>query len=597
MTTLTNAQQPAAEDSAPYVAVTGPPGTGKTTVLGARQEAWGGELVRASRLAAWCATLDGFPIRGASPLDPGLARELFGAVAREVALEPRFAELPDRFDLPGAEFGTLLVAAAMALRGGCDTPALRLVNEDDDRAGIAALHQDLAVLRRTLVRRRWTRRTLPRRDRLLDLLLRATSPEALRGALDEVSGALAAVAGTVPPSLGLRIVRLRFRARRLATALRPLQDDPWSLLAEAAGATVRAFEHRLASQGWRDHTRTVTAAIGAIDAIRLPGHLLVDDAQELLSADVRFLGAVRHRGVRLSLAGDPSVAWPDPSDARPAPLEALAAHADARYVLREPLRYEPALADLVSELERLMAHRGPPGGVRLPGRAAANGSPAAEIHLVERGVGLEGFLEARHREAETVAVALRRFVAEGLATAGNTAVLVRTMRYLSIWEAALGAQGLPQGTVQVRRIEDAAGWEWETVVLAELDDHYGVDIARSIFDPRSGLFAARADDADEDKAALGAVRFAVRREAAASARRLFRLGVSRARRRLVLSGVTRREMTPSRDFKVPIEWLRQHLGAARGDPTCRRAALGAVTVAVEWIPTPGDPHTVEHRIA
>lgn len=159
-------------------------------------------------------------------------------------------------------------------------------------------------------------------------------------------------------------------------------------------------------------------------------------------------------------------------------------------------------------------------------------------------------------------------------------------RYLGN-ETDAPASGVGDDAVVLSTIHGAKGLEWPVVILAGLDSDYArTEVTSRYYAPEGALILQIKRD-DEDKplrsAANGALVAAAKMRDEAEGRRLFYVGMTRARERLILTSTypyLEPRYEPNR-LEKPVRWLAGALGVEEPLEKGRVQQLGVTTVRVE----------------
>jgi ATP-dependent exoDNAse (exonuclease V) beta subunit len=158
-------------------------------------------------------------------------------------------------------------------------------------------------------------------------------------------------------------------------------------------------------------------------------------------------------------------------------------------------------------------------------------------------------------------------------------------RYLGN-ESDAPASSAGDDAVVLSTIHGAKGLEWPVVMLAGLDSDYArTEVTSRYYAPEGALILQIKRDDDEPlrSAANGALLAAAKTRDEAEGRRLFYVGMTRARERLILTSTYPYgdpKYTPSR-LKKPVDWLAGALGIEDPLKEARIQPLGASSVRVE----------------
>jgi hypothetical protein len=330
-------------------------------------------------------------------------------------------------------------------------------------------------------------------------------------------------------------------------------------------------------------------------ATRLLGatrHVIIDDAHDLAHGALEELRRAAPQAT-LFVTGDQRSA--EQRGNGHMGFRALLREAGRAVVLLEAPRFGAGVGRFVNALGARLWPPTEPGGYapaisRLDSDAAA--AAAVELWLVRRrtttGPGgsdhPEPIADARGREAQAVAAGVRRMLGSG--RLADATVLVQDEGARSLFASALEAEGVGAELVKVRTVDQAAGLEWCTVFVTGLDAPLGGPAPRRAWmDPETGLAVVWPVDEMGRRtwpfsSLLLAQRAAVARDSAAR-QRLF-LAVSRARTRLVLTGVTRDRVAGGDTCVAPVEWLRRQLGITDLGSAQRHCRIGEANVGV-WV--------------
>jgi ATP-dependent helicase/nuclease subunit A len=162
-------------------------------------------------------------------------------------------------------------------------------------------------------------------------------------------------------------------------------------------------------------------------------------------------------------------------------------------------------------------------------------------------------------------------------------------RYLGN-ETDAPASGVGDDAVVLSTIHGAKGLEWPVVILAGLDSDYArTEVTSRYYAPEGALILQIKRD-DEEKplrsAANAALIAAAKVRDEAEGRRLFYVGMTRARERLILTSTYRYQeprYEPNR-LEKPVRWLAAALGVEESLEEARIQHLGASTLRVECYP-------------
>jgi hypothetical protein len=426
------------------------------------------------------------------------------------------------------------------------------------RLGVAVVEQAVRDAEARLFR--WLRRVRESDGRIGALEEQMARTGDLRAVAPQLLSAVAPHAERETLRRLIRIVTLDMRdvARR-----EELAAPARALVYEAAAAAVAAGSAGGAARG---------IGFGSHGPGRQPGgrfHVVVDDAHELSRAQAMLLLALARRGSLLA-CGDHRGAT---GSAGAAGLEELLRAAKRSVTYLEAPRFGGLVCGSVNSLGKRLW---PSGGdscfapLKCRGGSERPGAPLS-VALVRRWTTTdeagnqhpEPLAGARSREAEVVADLALRLARQR--PAASVAVLALTSQGLSVIERALVSRGVAPGRVETRTIDAAAGREWDAVIVAQLDDHFGRG-EPELLDAASGLPLISPSGPGGVRVEPASTEILLNRCAAgfeeAGRRRFFR-AVTRARERLALTGLTREVAAGGHAFASPVEWLRRVLGIAR----------------------------------
>jgi hypothetical protein len=315
-------------------------------------------------------------------------------------------------------------------------------------------------------------------------------------------------------------------------------------------------------------------------------HLLVDDVQALGQAEVSLVGLLARRTEVLVCADRRGViASRSGYQAAMDLLGPLRRATTLKASLRMSVELCGAVNALIASLWPCRRRaRAPSLRVRRGTRTGA--CPAVEVTFVRRRepaspgaqAGPESFSEARRREAEVVAQNAARLVADGV----DVAVLAPSADGAAVIRRAIEESGLDPQRVEVTTIDRAMGRQWDAVMLPQLDDQFSA-AEEALVDHVTGLpmvapagrggirVHPRSTSILKDRAAARAMNAGKRR---------FYLALTRARTRLLLSGLSREEASGGFRFSAPIEWLRRCLVIPRLSESRGSALVRGVPVVV-----------------
>ncbi len=299
-------------------------------------------------------------------------------------------------------------------------------------------------------------------------------------------------------------------------------------------------------------------------------HVLVDDAHALAPEHLAMLRALSCNGT-LFVSGDPGVAGCD--RLRRNAFEELQRSVQRGVLLLAAPRFAPACGRIVNRVGERLWPAGCGAGFAPAALSSAQGAPgpALELAVVWRRVATdangdqhpEPIAQARAREAEMV---IERACADRRGGAAACAVLALTEDGVQVLRDALHRRGAEAEGIEVLTIAQARGREWDAVLVAQLDDHYGREFVAPLLDAGSGLPLVAAVGPDgQPVMPLSTVLLLERAagERQQAGRRRFFGALTRARERLYLSGVTRDKVAGGSSFTAPMEWLRRVLGVER----------------------------------
>lgn len=451
------------------------------------------------------------------------------------------------------------------------------------RLGVAAVEE----LRRDAEAQIYRRLRSPRGedDPLGNLGLWLRRPADVRKNLPNLWGAISASAHPRAAGDSADLERLRALAHVVSMDMTDVARR------EAMAAPARALVYRLAATLVRNggSARAIEGLSPASRAASMPQdpavraaacgglrHVLVDDAQNLAVDQVAMLRSLASHGT-LFVVGDPGLA--SCSRARRSAFEDLLRSVRRGTMLLAAPRYAQDCGRFVNAVGVRLWPASCGAGYAPPSLTSSRltDGPAVELALTWRRVDTEDaanqhpepLADARRREADAVAARLAALLRDE--PSASCAILTLAQSGRLEMEAALRRRGIGSAGVDVLTIDRAQSREWDTVVVAQLDDHFGRHGDQALIDPFSGLplvspVATNGELVRPVSTVLLLDRAAEEREQ--GARRRFFRALTRGRRRLVLSGLTRDRMAGGRAFTAPIEWLRRELGVMR----LRRAA-------------------------
>jgi ATP-dependent helicase/nuclease subunit A len=154
-------------------------------------------------------------------------------------------------------------------------------------------------------------------------------------------------------------------------------------------------------------------------------------------------------------------------------------------------------------------------------------------------------------------------------------------------EASIAAEG--DDVVLLGTIHGSKGLEWPIVILAGLDAQFDRSDSGSFYSAADGILVINPKYEDEEFAQVTSQRLvkeAQKTRNEQEGRRLFYVGMTRAREYLILSGQNtqaRGSAKPHDGFSVPIRWLRAAAGILPGDSGNRNAMIGDAVVHVSMV--------------
>ncbi|MDF2775061.1 MAG: UvrD/REP helicase, partial [Geminicoccaceae bacterium] len=300
------------------------------------------------------------------------------------------------------------------------------------------------------------------------------------------------------------------------------------------------------------------------------------EVQDILAA-LRVLDNPLDDVSLLTTLRSPLFGWGDRDLAR---LRTVAGGRALWYGLRETQPEEPT-ADpsayrTIRKLRRQATFTSPVGLIELlcdvtAYRAALLCLPRGRAHVAN----IDKLIEFARATAQLDGASLTSFI--------HRATLAE--RYLGN-ETDAPASGVGDDAVALSTVHGAKGLEWPVVILAGLDSDYArTDVTSRYYAPEGALILQiKRDDEDKPRRSAGndALVAAARMRDEAEGRRLFYVGMTRARERLILTSTypyTETRYEPSRLDK-PIKWLAGALGVEESlaEPQVQRLGASAARV-------------------